>query len=177
MSPYGRNSSFEGSVIKTKERYKMKEMFNQYKPLISKKVKEAWLRSGLEIEDLYGEAHVLFCQAYNNFDPAKGAFSTLLWQYLSLGLSTSIMKEKKHPVYEEVESVQAKDHSYSWSDFLHSLSQESKNLVSVIYKTPQAIGEKLNKQTVKLFLQKEGYSYRKIDKIFGEIKTNIRSYV
>jgi len=154
----------------------MKETFKQYKPLITKKVKEAWLRSGLDLDDLYGEAHVLFCRAYNSFDPAKGGFSTLLWQYLTLGLSTAIMKEKKHPVYEELESVSSHDHSYSWSDFLHSLSQESKNLVSVIYQTPHVIG-KLTQQNIIKFLKQEGYSRRKIYHIFREIKNEIRSYV
>ena len=61
------------------------EGYKKYENLINKMAWSAALATGLEYDELKSRGNLIFCEAVNTWDPAKGAFSThLSWKLLTL---------------------------------------------------------------------------------------------
>ena len=136
--------------------------------------------TGLDIEDLYSEACVAYCEAMRSYQPEKGAITTWLWHNIHSQLINYIKQEYKYHQHvallehyttnsrkdEENQALSIKDELSveNHNSFMDTLTPLAQELVKVVMNTPDQFfnSPKESKQKIAALLMDEGWRLKKI---------------
>ncbi len=126
-----------------------------------------------EIEDLRAQANLLFCIAFKRYNCTKSSFSTYLYYQIYWGLHDYIQEELKRRKIET--DLPVIEYQQKISNLLFSLSEEAKEVVSVLFSLPDELlnlhpQKKVRQKTIKEYLRKKGWKHNEISIVFNEIK-------
>ena len=134
--------------------------------------------TGIEFEELLSTAYCAFPVARNTYDPARGAFSTHLWNCCESELlnycaaNRRWIREGEDPIPDW--AGQTKQH-VDFKDALVSLSSEAQEVCRMIFTSPQEFlilnKPKLSRGKLKDALRDANWSWPKIWACFREIKS------
>lgn len=150
-------------------------LFNQCKELITGAVVKAYQNTGkqVEIQDLFGEANLIFCECLEKFNKEKGTFQ----KYLSNALFHLLYRYAKrenfviNQLQENFALIVDKTDCYiekePLSFFMDSLSNEAQMVIDCAFSYPS---NKSKERLFKIVRQTLGWSKRKINHTFYEIE-------
>jgi len=138
---------------------------------------------GGDFDDLFQEANLIFLQSYSSFNHSLSALSTYAWTCVWRGLSEYHRKEKKQKAirpYNESILESGYYHRFSLYILTESMSNDAKDLVTLILDPPNDIKEKTLKNGTKPYdlasivkkhlNYKLGWTGKRIRETFEEIK-------
>lgn len=139
-------------------------------------------KCGGDIDDLMGEAGLLFMEACGNHDPSQSKFSTWLYQTVNFGLISATRCRRKTKTFvdsDAVESAQERPKSkFNIGEFLAELSDDAMIVARLMLETPaelMAIADNKGgyphniRSTVRQALTKQ-WGERRVTKSFAEVK-------
>lgn len=158
------------------------ETYIEVEKLIYHTVNKFVARFGGDTEEYVAEANLVYMRVYEAYDPAKGAFSTLLVTSINNRLmdmsQSAYRKSKVHSSIDEHE-IQPVDrhHDFRIGEFLEDLTADARMVVDlVLHDSPVSDaaagkgGEIRNWQSsIREYLRGLGWSARKIGSVFSEV--------
>jgi hypothetical protein len=163
----------------------------QYEDYINSIRAEAWRRVKrnplLDFDDLISAASIGFEKAKQSWDPARNPnFNNHL--YWKIGHCMWEVEQKCHPYLplDESESIQIADDKsspFEETKFRAGLASLSKEALEVVYLVLESPGELVDwtirwirpsQSSIRTFLHSLGWKRKKIDQVFGEIKTMLQ---
>jgi len=170
----------------------LEETYEDMENLILKITWNFHTRNGGDIDDLIGQANLLFIYAFDKYDENKKAeLSTWLWHYINKGLKTYIRKERNHNYI----SIDDKDRninpqtfdSFSIIELLDELEQDTLTVIQLFLETPNEIiqsvldnGKQMKhmrgymRRRLRNRLKQMGWTIRRISEAFEKIKEAIQ---
>lgn len=160
-------------------------MLNQEEQLVRDHInlirKIAWSFSrttGLEWEELFGEAELALVYAIRSYNPEKCKLSTWIYKRVTSHLTTTIKKEKRHKnnveLHEEYGYGENTEESQlNMISIFDTLSPEATEVCQMILENPLEFLEsssKLSRGHVYRKLRKVGWPWEKIWSTFNEIR-------
>jgi len=125
-------------------------------------------RYGGEFEELFGEANLIFIKVYETYKEAKAAFSTWLCFCIWKGLLDKLKIDRRYEgvsiCYDEYYEEPITFSSFSITDLLDSVSEDSKTIIKLICNPPKILQEQTLKKgtlprnfrsTLRQYLQEE----------------------
>lgn len=140
--------------------------------------------SGLNLDDLIGEANLAFVLARDSYDESKGKPSTWIWNTVVLHLRNYCKKEIKYAPLEEWDDSNQinENHKSRFIDLIDSLSQEAKEVVQTILKSPSEICELVNPHSGAVpvvafckWLVQQGWKWESALLVRQEIKNTLKN--
>lgn len=138
---------------------------------------------GLEFDDLFSEACIIYLLAEKRYDPSRGKKSTFMWHSIKNKLNILIGKETKKKtemLYEHPESDYYDDPetqllaNEKWQLLMSALSPEAREICQLIIEEPDIYlplhRPKLCRGIIRKTLLSRGWSYSKIWDSFTELK-------
>jgi DNA-directed RNA polymerase specialized sigma subunit len=122
--------------------------------------------TGFDWNELFAEACWLYCKALKTYDPARGAVTTHVYQFITAELINFLKKEKeyKSPTI-PIESMSRKDSAVMFTYFFESLSREAQKVAKVILENPEmfdCMSPDEAKRTVAKMLRDQGVQMKTI---------------
>lgn len=97
--------------------------------------------TGIDVDELIGEASIAYCKARNDWDKVSCKFSTYAFRCITNHLITYIggIKEERRRQCEMMPYLQvpSRSHASNFVDFLHSLPKDAKEVVQAILSAPR----------------------------------------
>ncbi len=171
----------------------MKIDYSDYKRMIWKRAGYWHKRSGVDINELIAEGNLAFAVAIDEYDPDKGAFSTLLWLKMEdrignfakwQGARRSVgYGPLNSEIYTEyyVTHTATPDMVFRFKALIESLSDEAKEVIKTILNCPdELLGMARRKKTVKITKKiirdhlEQTMPILEIDMAFAEITEALR---
>jgi len=164
-------------------KYKEENM-KQYLPLIHKLTHKFHNRTGIEYEDLFSEACLIYAKAINHYDPDKAKEITFIWNCINNGLIDYCLRDK-HENEVELDENTIFDHKNNpekelinkefKSLFLSKLSEEAKEVCQIIFESPgeflEVMSPKARRGLLIKKLRKMEWTWKSIWDSIKEIKT------
>lgn len=160
------------------------ETYHDVKGLIETLVTKFHRRCGGDREELVAIANVGYCKAYNDYNPALGAFTTAVWTYVWRELQGSLRHTMKHRLCRTGTAIALEeapdrvDDDFDQVSFAESLGEDARVVLWLIFDPPQDLqatadakgGHPLNlKSTVKQYLHDIGWGAKRIVESFTEV--------
>ena len=170
--------------------------YNQYIPMIKRKVYQFSRITDLDREELEAEANWVFCNACKNYKPEMQAkFTSYLWASIQHEFVELMRKDKKlqnipHVSLEETTSIPTEgdlERETAFRETLDALSQEAQEVVKLILSAPAEMLSmsprqdtsawfKITRGLVERFLVKgHGWEWKKTWQVTEEIKSALAS--
>ena len=134
--------------------------------------------SGLEYEELLGEATVAYFESIETYEPERGALSTWAWacmtKHLLYYLQTQI-RWNRNKCPDPRKPMEWVDSHFLW-EFMESLPKDSKLICKMILDSPEEFLGEARKETigqVESYLRKQGWAWRKIRNGLQGIKKSL----
>jgi len=171
-------------------------LYENYVDIIRNRAWSFTRHTGLEYEDLIGEANLRFCIAARTYNPTLGSFTTHLYHVITNGLIkyTKQMNEWNEKTTRLPQEDPNETDSIRWEfitqppnplwfhDFLSQISKESQAVLYVLFNKPQAVlgligseSPRAIRAAISCWLQKQGVSFRKRNDIIREIKNAVET--
>jgi len=170
----------------------LNETYEDMKNLIFTITWKFQARNGGEIDDLIGQANLLFILALDEYDETRQAqLSTWLWIYINKGLRNYTRKERRHTLI----SIDDEDrninpqilNSFSILELLDELEQDTLLIIQLFFETPNEIiqgilddGKQMKhmrgymRRRLRNRLKQMGWTIRRITEAFERIKEAIQ---
>jgi DNA-directed RNA polymerase specialized sigma subunit len=113
----------------------MEQQFNDLN-LIRKAAWSFHSTTGIDFEELMGEASLAYCKALKTYNPARGKLTTHVWQYMRDELINFARKEQKYVKNDEV-VFQTYNTPHSSQFLFEILSKEAQEVAKVILRAPK----------------------------------------
>lgn len=127
--------------------------------------------TGIEWEELFGEACLAYARAIPKYNPKKSSFRTWIYtcmrSHLSLFCSNNQNGKKREPLHDNIAALQP---TPSRIDFL---SKDAQLVCKIVVESPTKfyqVSPKLARQEIKNQLRTIGWKWRRIFNTFREIK-------
>lgn len=141
--------------------------------------------TGLPFDDLFSNACVTFVRYKDRCDSKKGKASTLLWNAIKQDLICYCEEQQRKAFTVNGEDLEpllpapyGPEEDLSFKETLDSLSDEAKQVVEMIFASPQEFLEAGAKVTsVKNKLREQNWSWPKIGRTIREIKMTLNEAV
>jgi DNA-directed RNA polymerase specialized sigma subunit len=144
---------------------------------------------GGDIDDLMGQANLLFIQAFDSYDETKAKLTTWIASYITTGLRLYLTKERKQKYiivdFREIEIAQAPN-TFCITELIDEMEQDVHIIVQLFLETPKDViisflDEDNHmrhlqghlKRRIKNRLRQMQWNVKRIKKAFEEIKTII----
>lgn len=159
------------------------EAYAKYKSLLYRIALSFHATTGLEVEELVGEATIAFLLAFRTFDPKKGELAPRISVCVKHHLCTYIRTQKKFSevilvdVEEDELLEDPRDDIRQWEEFesfLGSLSKEAKELITLILSAPSEYAGLTSRQARGMLvktLRGKGWAWSSIWNTFREIRS------
>ncbi|OQC75345.1 MAG: Sigma-70 region 2 [Spirochaetes bacterium ADurb.Bin001] len=156
---------------------------------IIRKLVWSYVRStGLEFDDLYSEASLIYLEALPTYNPNKGKKSTFIWNVIRNKLNNILKKKSEIPADMEamktliegtweVNPEQIIIANEAWEELFNTLSQDAKEVYNVIANGEIYINidkPRHSRGIIARELKARGWSETKIWAVFREIKQVLR---
>jgi len=156
----------------------------QYLPLIHKLTHKFHNRTGIEYEDLFSEACLIYAKAINHYDPNKAKETTYIWHCINNGLIDYCFRDK-HENEVELDENTIFDYKNNPEEelinkefkslFLSKLSEEAKEVCQIIFESPgeflEVMSPKASRGLLIKKLRKMEWTWKSIWDSIKEIKT------
>ena len=141
----------------------------------------AWsfMKTGLDIDDLIGEASLAYSIALNKFDPDNGTkFTTFAYWVIRNHLINYISRKKSTVGFGQPDIPEAVDkntplENLEFSDLIESLKPKAKEICKIILENPEAFTtttrEGMRAKVIN-YLREQGWGWSDIRRSFGQIK-------
>jgi hypothetical protein len=155
--------------------------------LIRKITWQYFMNSGMDFDELFGEASVAYYEALETYDPDKGSLSSYVWNGMSGRLCNVLTREKRY-TYDSLEYEDCDDdasHTYSNEPYVlpnlffevwEELGDQAKQVASMVLADPYNYldkSPKLARGQIVQELRGKGWSWSVIWKTLGELKTTL----
>jgi len=167
----------------------LSETYEDMKKLIFKVSWEIKASHGGEINDLIGQANLLFIYALDEYDETESGLSTWLRRYIRAGLKNYIRSEQRHKSRHVQISIDSIDvnlqvfDSFSLMELLDEMGEDALTIVQLLFETPNDIlltalksGKRMNhmksymRRRLRNRLRQWGWTACRITKTFGEMR-------
>ena len=171
----------------------LEETYKDMEKLILKVTWKFKTRYGGEIDDLIGQANLLFIYGFDEYDETKKAkLSTWLWHYINTGLWNYIKTENHKNNHisiddEEVNINPQTSDSFSVIELLDELEQDTLLIIRLFLETPNELiasviddGKQMNhmrgfmRRRLRNRLKQMGWTISRIKKAFEKIKEAVQ---
>ena len=171
----------------------LKETYKDMEKLILKVTWRFQTRYGGEIDDLIGQANLLFIYAFDEYDETKKTkLSTWLWHYINIGLWNYVKTENHKNNHisiddEEVNINPQTSDSFSVIELLDELERDTLLIIRLFLETPNELiasvlddGKQMNhiqgfmRRRLRNRLKQMGWTLRRISEAFEKIKEAVQ---
>lgn len=150
------------------------ELYLQNKKIIYKHAGFFSKKYGVEIEEVLSEANLIYCEAVENYDSGRAAFSTYLWNQLNHCLGTfckNIISQREKEIASNFLAEQPYrdqfEDNFFFRDTLNKISDDEKEVVNFILKDQSRW---LTKEKIKKELRQRGWKYPRIERTFNNVQ-------
>lgn len=121
--------------------------------------------TNIELEELFAEASLAYCEALKNYNPKRGNITTYLWIRITDRLKNYLKEHKQYyNVFASFEDVTTDKPIYSEFIF-ESLSREAQQIADIILKYPNkyiSMPSHLAKREVRKTMKNKGWPWKRI---------------
>ena len=154
--------------------------------MINLAYKKAWsfhYTTGVEWEELFGEALVALAAAMPTHDPSKSKLTTWATRHIDLALIAFCQKQRCQHTRHTSASVESAStsanlfHNTSFKERMAQLSHEAKDVASLVLSSPTefiSLPPKLARGKIQRYLHSIGWPHSQIWEVFHELKTALR---
>lgn len=163
----------------------IEQAYNQYQPLLHKLSHQCASRCGRPEEEVYGQACWLFMRAVSTYKPGKCKLGTYIYAVVRNGLIEWGRKMDLPPDptdMPEASTKQTPDKALAIKDWLENLSEECREVATIILTGPAEILEfgngnlrKITSSSIIKYLLSRGWSWPKARRTLRDLKTAVAS--
>lgn len=163
----------------------IEKAYDQYQPLLHKLSHQCANRCGRPEEDCYGQACWLFMWAVSTYKPGRCKLGTYIYAVVRNGLIEWGRKMDLPPDpmdMPEASTKQTPDKALAIKDWLTGLSEECREVATIILNGPAEILEfgngnlrKITSSSIMKYLLSRGWSWPKARRTLRDLKTAVAS--
>ncbi len=180
-------------VVPARDPPRVESRYESVRRLVIKLAKTHFLKyggNGYDFDEVLSSANVYFLRAYETFNAEKGGFVTWVHTVVSNGLMTDFRRrlaecraETRRRELVRVPSEAKNEKAFSLSEFLGSLTEDGKLVVSLLVDYPMDLASLVGlkktrgpiKAGLKVLLREKGWDNARIRECFDEISFAVRN--
>lgn len=163
--------------------------FRQFEPMLHKLAWNFHTTTGLESEDLFGEACLAFVKAYRSFDQEKGDLAPRVWVCVSNHLCSYVRHQKTLPkptfyldedLFDIADPKDEVETTENLSAILSKMARDAVHIVRLIESSPLELAEFSRvayRRSLVERLREEGWSWRRIKSAMNGVRDALRPAV